>query len=140
MFGKKKKVDVVVSTGKELDDAIKRKEAKIVVEGKLAKKMSWMAKLSVAKITALIGVLVALIPTVTTATVATGGVGFVPSVAAMTAAAAGTGIGAGTIAAICSLIATCSVSITLIIAVLKDYVIELSVDIKVKVITGYRKI
>lgn len=130
MFGKKKKVDVVVSTGKELDDAIKRKEAKIVVEGKLAKKMSWMAKLSVAKITALIGVLVALIPTVTTATVATGGVGFVPSVAAMTAAAAGTGIGPGTIAAICSLIATCSVSITLIIAVLKDYDIELSGDNK----------
>lgn len=60
MFGKKqKKIDniTVVTTKEQLKAAVKRKDANIEVRGDLAKKMSWMAKLSPQKIALVIAVL-----------------------------------------------------------------------------------
>jgi len=111
MFGKKKKSEnvVVVTTKEELKTAIKSKEPCIEVQGNLARKMKWMTKLNRAAIIALIPALVAI-----------GGVsaGFsVPASFAIPAAAAATGITAGDIL-------LCTLSISIIIAILKGYNVE----------------
>lgn len=118
MFWKKSPKDITVTTGKELNEAVKRKEHSIIVQGKLAKKMKWMAMLSAPKIAVLIGALAAC----TTGTVATGGIAAGPSAAALTMAAGLEG------PAIVALVSTCGVSIAIIIAVLKGYNVEIKND------------
>lgn len=121
MFWEKSPKEITVTTGKELNEAVKRKEHSIIVQGKLAKKMKWMAMLSAPKIAVLIGALAAC----TTGTVATGGIAAGPSAAVFSASAMAAGIEGSTIAAIATLVFTCGVSIAIIIAVLKGYNVEI---------------
>lgn len=121
MFWKKSPKEITVTTGKELNEAVKRKESSIIVQGKLAEKMKWMAKLSASKIAFLIGALAVC----TTGTVATAGIAVGPSAVAFSASAMAAGIEGSTIAAIATLVFTCGVSIAIIIAVLKGYNVEI---------------
>lgn len=98
----KKKV-IVVSTKEELKKAIENKEKEITVVGDLAKKINWMAKLSPAKIAALISFFA---------------VAAFPNPLSGASALAATGL-VGTDVAL--IIFTCGVSISVILAVLRGY-------------------
>lgn len=100
---------VVVTTKEELKAAIESKKPCIEVQGNLARKMKWMTKLNRAAVIALIPALVAI-----------GGVsaGFaVPASFVVPATATAVGITAGDIL-------LCTLSISIIIAILKGYSIE----------------
>lgn len=111
VFGKKQAEQITVSSSKELKEAVKRKEQNIEVTGNLAKKLSWMAKLSPKKITAIMGVLATVgmtVPLTGGASVAA----LAPSIVAITGAETA------------NLVLTCSISAGLIIALYKDYNVE----------------
>ena len=118
---------VKVTTKKELQEAIKRKEDVIVVTGDLAKKMKGIAKLKglsnkekAALVTLLTGsgaVAVAAIA----AGIPTGGLSVAAATAALVAAAPTVGVSASTILAAIALIGVLGLSF---IALLKDYDIE----------------
>ena len=115
MFGKKKTEAIIVSDSKELKEAVKRKEQNIEVTGNLAKKLSWMVKLSPKKTKLVLGILTTVAATVPL----TGGASvtaLVPSMAAVTGAE------------LAKLILACSISAGLLIALLKDYNVEIEHD------------
>lgn len=98
-----KKKAIVVSTKEELKKAVENKEKEITVVGDLAKKIKWMAKLSPAKIAALISFLA---------------VAAFPNPFSGASALAATGL-VGTDVAL--IIFTCGISIAVILAVLRGY-------------------
>ena len=111
LFGKKEKV-TIVHTKEELKMAIKRRDPYIEVQGELSGKIKWMTNIPAKKVGALIGVLAAL-PVV-------GGVVVGAPVMEVTAAIAKvTGKDVATV------ILASGISISLIIAVLRDYNIEM---------------
>lgn len=114
MFGKKRMEinKVTVSSANELKAAVKKKEQNIEVTGELAKKLKWMVKLSPKKITAIIGVLATVGATVPL----TGGASALAVAPAMTAVT-------GT--ELATLILACSISVGVLVALLKDYDVEI---------------
>ncbi len=114
MFGKKKKdmeTKTVVKTKEELKAAVKRKDSHIEVQGDLARKMKWMRRLTVSQATALVALLAsAAIPSPASP------ISAVASISAVTAITGGE---------IASVIFVGGISAALILAILKDYSIEI---------------
>ena len=109
MLGKKtkNKKPVVVTTKGELKAAIKSKKSNIEVQGDLARKMKWMTKLNRAAF-------VALVPVLITSSLAFGGATAGLAVPAAVSAAGITGED----------ILLCTLSVGIIIAIVKGYDIE----------------
>lgn len=119
-----------VSTKKELQEAVKRKDEKIVVSGKLAKKIKGFAKLkklSKKQMTALIafatGSGAVAIAAVATAA-PTGGLSVAGATVALVAAAPAAGVSIGTVIVLIALVGAIGLSA---IALLKDYDFEVKV-------------
>ncbi len=110
LASKKQKEITVVHTKEELKRAVKRKDTYISVQGDLARKIKWMTKLSSAKVVSLIGVLST--------------ISIVGSPVAGTTAAAIANITGKEIAAI---ILSGGISISLIMGILKGYIVEMEV-------------
>ena len=111
-FGKKQKKEkiTVVTTKKELNEAVKMKKPCIEVQGNLVKQINWMKKLSSAKVAALVTLLAtAAIPSP---------IAPISAVAAMPAVISSTG------AEIAGIIFAGGLSATMILGVLRNYNME----------------
>lgn len=111
-FGKKQKKEkiTVVTTKKELNEAVKMKKPCIEVQGNLVKQINWMKKLSSAKVAALVTLLAtAAIPSP---------IAPISAVAAMPAVISITG------AEIAGIIFAGGLSATMILGVLRNYNME----------------
>lgn len=118
---------IYVTTKKELQEAIKRKEPEIIVTGKLAKKLKGFAKLkklSKAQIAALVGLATSsgAIAVAALATAApTGGLSVSVASFALMAAAPAAGVSSGTVLLLIAIIGVIGLAV---IALLKDYDFE----------------
>lgn len=106
---------VVVKTKEELNAAVKRKEPCIEVQGSLVTKIKWMKKLSAAKIAALVALLASAVIPSPIAPI---------SMCAVASGSAATAVSAITGTEIAAIILAGGLSATMILAVLKDYNIE----------------
>lgn len=127
-----------VTTKKELQDAIKRKDAEIMVSGDIAKKLKGIVKLKAlpekqqAALIALItggsavgiGTAIAAIAAVPV----TGGTSLAALPAAFLIGGAGAGVSSGVIAIVLAIIAV--VGVATIVALLKDYDVEMVGNVK----------
>lgn len=104
----KKDKAAIVSTKEELKEAIDRKESCIEIQGELAKKLQWIEKLSKAKRRMLLPVLES--SKVSSAAIAQ------PAIAAITGAE------------IAIIILSTGVALTLIIAILRDYDSDITIE------------
>ena len=116
MLGKSKNI-VVVKTKEQLKVAVGKKEFQIKVEGVLAKKLSWMGKISSLKIPSLIAALGSAV-----AMTVGGGTCMAISAVPVAAIAKVTGMEIATV------ILSCGLSVSLILAVLGGYTIAVQSD------------
>lgn len=128
MFGKNKirETKVIVTTKEELKAAVKRKEPHIEVQGDLANKMRWMAKLSKKKMAALAALLVGCGIATATPIGLVGNIG-VSAVGLTAATVEGTAGGVSGAAVIYLITILGAVTV---VAILKGYNVEMCMDNK----------